>query len=93
MTTKSKNVVTQLSGVVYKRDFFDDSIFSEWQDWFMNDDIVVSAHLKKRGIPMMVIPFPKGCKIKRLACMHIDPLYQENVKKQLNDEGLKKVYF
>lgn len=85
--------ITSVSGVIYRRRFFDDSIFEEWREWFMNDDIVVAAHLKRRGVPMMVVPFPKGCKIERLACMHIDPLYKINVKKQLNDKGLRKVFW
>jgi len=92
-TRRPVDFITGVSGAIYHRSFFDDSIFEEWKDWFMNDDIVVSAHLKRRGVPMLVVPLPKGCHIKRQDCAHIDPLYAINIKKQLNDKGLEKVFF
>ena len=80
-------------GALYRRSFFGDSIFEEWKQWPINDDIVISAHLKRRGVPMLVIPLPKGCCIGTLACKHIDPLYQANVKRGMNDKGLEKVFW
>ena len=92
-TRRLVDFITSVSGVLYHRSFFEDSIFEEWKQWPINDDIVVSAHLRRRGVPMLVVPFPKGCRIKRLGCMHIDPLYAINVKRGLNDKGLKKMFW
>ena len=90
---QSVDLITSVWGVFYRRDFFSDAIFQEWTQWNINDDIVVSAHLKRRKIPMLVICVPDGCNITRLNTAHIDPLYAINVKQNKNDEGLKKVYW
>ena len=85
--------ITSVKGAIYRRSFFSDSIFTEWREWFMNDDIVVSAHLRRRGVPMLVVPVPKDCRIVTLDTAHIDPLYVSNVKRKMNDMGLKKVFW
>ena len=86
-------LITSVSGVIYRRAFFSDSIFEEWKQWKINDDIVISAHLRKRTVPMRTIPIPKGGYIKRLGTAHIDPLYALNVAGNKNDEGLAKVFW
>ena len=93
-TVQVVNFVTGVQGTIYRREFFADSIFSEWEDWSMNDDIVISAHLKRRGIPIMVVPFPHGCKVQGLrGVSKIDALNTINVKGKLNDEGLAKMFW
>ena len=93
-TVQDVNFVTGVQGALYRREFFDDSIFSEWEDWQMNDDIVISAHLKRRGIRITVVPFPPGCKVAGFGKVSkIDALNTVNVKGQLNDKGLAKVYW
>ena len=93
-TVKNVNFVTGVQGTIYQRKFFEDSIFSEWEDWPMNDDIVISAHLNRRGIPITVVPFPPGCKVEILGKVSkINALNKINVKGKLNDEGLTKVFW
>jgi len=92
------DLFTNVSGALYKRSFFDDSIFEEWKQWPMNDDIVICGHLRKRGIKRMVVPFPKGCKLARLAIRHVDPLVAWNIgdflrKDSYNDEGLRRLFW
>lgn len=92
-TQRLVELVTSVWGVIYRRDFFSDTIFEEWKQWHINDDIVISAHLRHRKIPMLAVPRPKGCYITRLPTAHIDPLYAINVKQNKNDEGLAKVFW
>jgi len=97
-TVDEVDLFTNVSGALYKRSFFDDSIFEEWKQWPMNDDIVICGHLRKRGIKRMVVPFPKGCKLARLAIRHVDPLVAWNIgdflrKDSYNDEGLRRLFW
>lgn len=85
--------ITSVSGVIYNRSFFSDSILKEWEQWPMNDDIVVSAHLKRRRISMEVVPFPEECTVKATASAHIDALSKYNVHRNWNDEGLQKLFW
>ena len=85
--------ITSVSGVIYDRAFFNDNIYKEWKQWKMNDDIIVSAHLKKNGIPMEVVPFPTGCTVGRLPVAYVNPLCNINRKNDRNDRGMKKVYW
>jgi len=85
--------ITSVSGVIYDSDFFTDTIFGEWRQWELNDDIIVSSHLKKRGIPIEVVPLPKGCRIVRLPVAYVDPLCSINRSKDHNDEGLRKMFW
>lgn len=84
------DLITSVHGTLYHREHFDESIFEEWREWKLNDDIVVCGHLWQRGVPMLVIP--KQCGIRRMDAHAIDPLYAENVHEELNDEGLRKFY-
>ena len=92
-THRLVELITSVSGVIYRRGFFGAAIFEEWKQWPINDDIVISAHLKRRNVPMRVIPIPKGCSLTRLSTAHIAPLYAINVKQNKNDEGLAKVFW
>jgi len=83
--------LTGVSGVLYERGFFSDSIFEEWKLVPTADDVVINAHLKHAGVPIEVVPFPKGCRITRLPCMRIKPLYKINNK--ANDIGMEKVFW
>ena len=85
------DLVTTVSGVLYDSDFFSESIFEEWKEWPTNDDIVVSAHLRHKGIPIEVVPFPKGCGVTRLPCMRTKPLYKVNTS--INNEGLTRIFW
>ena len=90
---RNADFITSVSGVIYDSSFFDNSIFKEWKQWKMNDDIIVSSHLKKHGIPIEVVPFPQGCHIERLPSHYINSLCNINRTKGRNDKGLKKVYW
>ena len=93
LTHRLVELITSVEGVIYRRGFFSATIFEEWRQWEINDDIVISAHLRRRKVPMLVVPIPKGCHIKRLGTAHIDPLYALNVAGNKNDEGLTKVFW
>ena len=86
-------LITGVKGALYRASFFDAGIFEEWRAWPMNDDIVICAHLKRRKVPILAIPLPKGCRLVPRDYMHTDPLYEANTKRGLNDQGLKKVFF
>lgn len=92
-THRAVDFITSVSGVIYRRKFFADSIFNEWKEWLMNDDIVVCAHLHRRRIPIEVVPFPKGCTVERLPVAYVNPLCGPNVHRGMNDAGLQKVYW
>jgi len=43
---------------------------------------------------MMVVPFPQGCKVTRIKKVaRIDALNTINVKGQMNDRGLAKMFW
>lgn len=87
---KEVEFITGVKGALYRREFFDKSIFEEWKSWLHNDDIVISAHLKKRGVRMTVIPRP--CEIKHYSVASVDNLWDDGNGRR-NDEGLEKVYW
>ena len=93
LVNKPVNFITGVSGVLYSRYFFDRHIFEEWKQWPLNDDIVICSHLKRRKIPIEVVPFPEGCGLTRLPATKISPLYSGNVHHQMNDEGLRKMFW
>jgi len=86
---KPVHIITSFSGTLYHRSFFDPCIFTEWQQWPLNDDIVFGGHLWERKIPMLVIP--RRCTIKRTFAKRIDALWGIN-RHGPNDEGLRKCY-
>ena len=92
-TVKQVDFITGVCGAIYHRDFFRESIFSEWRNCSTNDDIVISAHLKKHHVPMYVVPMPEENTVGRLPIHMTQPLSKINVRGGLNDKGLRKVYW
>lgn len=43
-------------GALYKKEFFDNSIFDDCKRYYYGDDIAFSVHLARKGIKRMVIP-------------------------------------
>jgi len=82
------HVITAVYGALYKKEFFDDGIFEEYKLWPMNDDLVISAHLKRRKVPRYVVPV--GTKIVDCKTRNIAPLFGFNTQGvRHNDKGLK----
>ena len=85
------DLITGVHGALYRVKFFDASIFTEWQQWPRNDDIVISAHLWRRGVPMLVIP--RACTITATVANSLAPLCKLNTgRRRLNDTGVVKMY-
>jgi len=85
------SLITGVFGALYRKSFFSHTIFSEWQQCPTNDDVVISAHLMKRGVPMTVVPM--RCDLsdhKRL--QRTAPLMWHN-NTGPTDEGLRNVYW
>ncbi len=70
------HIVTGVHGALYRSSFFGDSLRRECYETPMNDDIVFSAHLERRGIPRLVIP--QRCTIHRTDCQKVDRLGDPN---------------
>lgn len=82
--------ITGVKGALYKREFFEEEIFEEWKKWPTNDDIVISGHLRRGGISMLVVKRP--CKIEPYDVQYIDNLW-DDVNARSNDEGLERAYW
>jgi len=52
------DILEAFLGVIYKRSFFDVSVFEVRDACFTADDIHISSHLASRGIPRIKIPLP-----------------------------------
>ena len=82
-------------GALYMNSFFDESIFEEHKECPTNDDFVISAHLKRKGIPLMEVrtKIPTRTRLAN----HGDSLYRVNMdpdtKSYANDEYLKMPRF
>jgi len=75
-------------GALYRPGLLRISLLKEWEQWPMNDDIVISAHLHRREIERVVIPHRS--KISSITAIDsIDSLWSKNV--YLNDKGLDVV--
>ena len=85
------DILTGVYGVLYRRVQFDAGIFEEYKRWPMNDDLVISAHLKRRGIRRYVVPGKVA--IKNSSGRNIEPLFGINVAAggKVNDKGLRKL--
>lgn len=81
------DLLTGTWGVLYRAEWFDESIYDEWEEWPLNDDIVINAHLKRKGIERLVIP--QRCDIEPYEACKINALWDENMHR--NDTGLEKV--
>jgi len=87
----SVDIATGVYGALYWADMFDDSICGEWQRMPTNDDLVIAAHLKKRGTKRYVVP--SKCRINHTEIQHIEPLFKVNRRKgdEPNDRGVKRL--
>ncbi len=83
------DIITGVHGALYKTSFFDLRIFEEWKRWPTNDDLVITAHLKRRRVPRFVVPGTAA--VKNSSVRRIKPLIRVNSgkDKNLNDEGLR----
>jgi len=81
------DLVTGTFGALYKDRFFSKEIFNEWEQWERNDDLVVSTHLKNRGIRILAVPC--NCKIRHTKASKINNLFAKN--KRLNTKGIKEL--
>ena len=84
------DLITGVHGALYRRRSFSDGFTEEWAGWPLNDDIVTSGHLWRRGVPLLVIP--RHCRITAMAARRIDRLTAGNVDERLNEAGLRRVY-
>jgi len=84
---RAVDIITGVYGALYPRRAFDAGIYEEWKRWPMNDDLVIAAHLKRRGIRRWVVPAP--AEITNTRARAIEPLFGFNTRaERLNDEGL-----
>jgi len=85
---RSVDIITGVYGVLYHRQSFDAGIYEEWKRWPMNDDLLIAAHLKRRGVRRYVVP--AVVKISDCRSRTIEPLFKQNTRHELlNDEGLR----
>ena len=82
------HVITGVHGALYRAKMFDEGIFTEWKRWPTVDDLVISGHLKRRGVPRLVVPARVAVLDKRVR--QIMPLIRINSGKGrgVNDEGI-----
>ncbi len=82
------DIITGVCGALYRREFFDDDIFDEWRVFPQADDLLIAAHLKRRGVPCYVIP--RNCSVRPAKWQHIVPLFKVNRGKNSvgNNRGL-----
>lgn len=85
------DIVTGVYGALYRREHFDTSIYDEWRLWPTNDDLVITAHLQRRGVARYVVP--GKCRIHHTELQRVVPLFRVNRRKgdKRNDEGVKKL--
>lgn len=89
---RNVNFITGVRGVAYKSKWFDKSIYGTHKQFPLVDDVVISAHLYNKGIPMKVISMPGHIKNIKEA-YKIDGLYKHNnFGSTNNDEAIKSLY-
>lgn len=83
------DIITGVYGALYQRTLFDVGIFDEWRTWPLNDDLLIAAHLKRRGVARIVVP--RRCKITPVELQRVTPLFAVNRRKgdRTNDKGLR----
>lgn len=80
-------IITGVHGALYRATMFDEGIYTEWERWPANDDLVIAAHLKRRGVQRIVVPV--GVKIRDCRARYIQPLFGFNTQAvRMNDEGV-----
>jgi hypothetical protein len=88
---RAVDILTGVFGALYPRAAFAESIHNEWQLWPTNDDLVIAAHLKARGVARYVLP--GQCAITLTETQRRAPLYALNRRKgdRRNDAGLRRL--
>ena len=82
------NFVTGVYGALYRRKHFDPRIFVEWMDCPSNDDVVISAHLLRRGVPVKVAtPAPQ---VEATIATETAPLYPGN-NRGVTQDGINRL--
>lgn len=84
------DLITGVRGALYNREFFDPSIFDEWQACPTNDDITIGAHLHRKGVPMLVIP--RRCDMAKQKHWSAKPAFKVN-RGAVNDSAVRKLYW
>ncbi|MFA7177601.1 MAG: hypothetical protein WC114_10160 [Smithellaceae bacterium] len=84
------DLITGVRGALYNREFFDPSIFDEWKACPSNDDIAFSAHLTRRGVPMLVIP--RHCEMTKQSQWSSKPVFKVN-RGAVNDKAVRKLFW
>ncbi len=90
------DIVTGVYGVLYNSEWFDvDTIAEEAKLFPGNDDIVISGHLRDRGIQRVAVPFHEDETVtEQNEVKRIDSLWwSKNKHSQLNDNALKQFGF
>ena len=83
----SVDIITGTHGALYRSELFEESISNEWKLWPENDDLVITAHLQRLGVPRYVVP--GSCKITPTAYCRRDSLFENNRTQAGNDRGMK----
>ena len=86
------HMITGVWGAIYRPSFFDDSIYKENEKWPLGDDLVISGHLRRKGVPMHVIPMRNDVKGRYGEIFNIDSLWEIN-RRNNNDIGMRKVFW
>lgn len=83
------DIITGVYGGLYERAMFDDGIYEEWRAWPTNDDLVIAAHLKRRGVTSCIVPW--AGRVAQTETQNRTPLYRVNRRKgdRRNDRGLR----
>jgi hypothetical protein len=85
------DIVTGVFGALYRREMFAASIHDEWKRWPTNDDLVITAHLQRRGIPRYVVPGKWSREMTET--QKVAPLHRINRRKgdKRNDRGIAEL--
>jgi len=88
------DVLWGVYGVLYRRSMFDSGIFEEWKRWPTNDDLIITAHLKRRGVSRWVIPEPHSVRrygrvSKIVPLWHINSGREKPQRHERDNEGLR----
>lgn len=88
---KTVDIITGVRGALYRASFFDRGIYSEWKTCPTNDDLVIAAHLRRRGFRSLVVP--ARVKISPLSVQYVQPLFETNraARDEVNNRGIREL--
>jgi len=84
----SADVLMAWAGALYYRDFF---AADTWDACPTNDDIMIAAHLKRRNVPMYVVPGSFAIKKTKLCIVHSLASQNQRNGHQLNNECMHRL--